>query len=89
MQSLNGSRMHTNLAFLRQVSTSEGKDEETCGCVAVAEASQFRGGCRVSVMAKFIKVLEFEQRHPLYTCNFQKNVCFMKSTKINLYASNY
>ena len=35
----------TNLAFLRHASTSEGKDEETCGCVAVAEASQFRGGC--------------------------------------------
>ena len=35
----------TNLAFLRQASTSEGKDEETCGFVAVAEASQFRGGC--------------------------------------------
>lgn len=36
---------HTNLAFLRHASTSEGKDEETCGCVVVAEASQFRGGC--------------------------------------------
>lgn len=44
-QRLFGSRKHTNLAFLRHASTSEGKDDETCGCVAVAEASQFRGGC--------------------------------------------
>ena len=35
----------TNLAFLRHASTSEGKDDETCGWVAVAEASQFNGGC--------------------------------------------
>lgn len=31
----------TNLAFFKHVSTSEGKVEETCGCVVVAEASQF------------------------------------------------
>ena len=35
----------TNLAFLRHASTSEGKDDETCGWVADAEASQFNGGC--------------------------------------------
>ena len=38
----------TNLAFLRHVSTSGGNDEETCGCVAVAEASQLRGCCGIS-----------------------------------------
>ncbi len=38
-------QIHTNLAFFRHASTSEGKDDETCGCVVVAEASQFRGGC--------------------------------------------
>ena len=40
----------TNLAFFRHDSTSEGKDDETCGWVAVAEASQFRGEYCVSVM---------------------------------------
>lgn len=40
----------TNLAFFRQASTSEGKDEETCGCVAVAEASQFSWGCCMAAM---------------------------------------
>ena len=35
---------HTNLAFFKQVSTSEGNDEDICGCVASAEASQFNGG---------------------------------------------
>lgn len=40
----------TNLAFFKQVSTSGGRDEDICGCVAVAEASQFNGGCCTSVM---------------------------------------
>ena len=44
-QGLFQSPKHTNLAFLRHASTSDGKDDETCGCVAVAEASQFKGGC--------------------------------------------
>ncbi len=44
-------KARTNLAFLRHASTSEGKDEEICGWVAVAEASQLRGGCRTPVMA--------------------------------------
>ena len=42
----------TNLAFFRHASTSDGNEEETCGCVAVAEASQFSGGCWISVMLK-------------------------------------
>lgn len=45
---------HTNLAFFRQVSTSDGMDDETCGWVAVAEASQLRGGCCTSAMLRMV-----------------------------------
>lgn len=40
----------TNLAFLRQVSTSGGREVEIWGWVAVAEASQLRGGCWTSAI---------------------------------------
>ena len=36
---------HTNLAFFKHVSTSDGRVSETCGWVASADASQLRGGC--------------------------------------------
>ena len=47
----------TNLAFFKHVSTSGGREEETCGCVAVAEASQFSWDRWISVMASVCKYL--------------------------------
>lgn len=47
---------HTNLAFFKQVSTSDGNDDDTCGWVAVAEASQLRGGCCTSAILRSVYV---------------------------------
>ena len=38
--------------------TSEGRADETCGWVVVAEASQFNGGCCTSVMVKDVLIGE-------------------------------
>ena len=49
----------TNRAFFKHVSTSGGNVEDTCGCVAVAEASQFKGcGETCSIFVEQYCILE-------------------------------